>query len=278
MEMKLHLNTGEILTIQVVNHPLIHQWVKRFCSLPLALTEVSRLENRSSVFNKDLFDSLFSKLTKGVKAYSGPNFVIQDYNDHTAIQQLLNDMHHWCVETVQDKHMNQDYPEYHSDVALLGELNSLCHQCETLLTSGTNALPESCRYVYWDQPLQEDWKHRIPLTDEWLDLMTTEKHDVYVAKRILGKDYREAYRDNDDPTYDEMQPIGDRVPLALEFDPLNQWQDLFKLPEFLEYLPVPPTARNIGRIPVGNLVNNVDNIQEILYNSRIVKAELVESV
>jgi len=280
MDMKLHLDTGKILTIKLVDHHLIREWANLFCSLPLEETEISRLENRSDSFDKKKFDELFDVLVTGVKAYGGPEFIVNDYSDFPSMQKLLNKMHHWCVELVQDKHRNQDYPEYHNDVTTIGKLNSLCHQCETLLPGGTNPLPESCRHIYWDQQVSREYYNNsaMKLTDEWLDLMTTEKYDVYLAKRILGKDYREAYRDNDDPTYNEMQPLGDRIPLAMEVDPLNQWQDLFNLQEFLDYLPVPPTPNNIGRIPIGNMVSQVDNIEDVLYNSKIIRATLNESI
>ena len=52
-------------------------------------------------------------------------------------------------------------------------------------------------------------------------MTTKDKYDVYVAKRILGKDYRECYRDNDDATRTEMGPQRKLYPLAFEFDPLN---------------------------------------------------------
>ena len=58
---------------------------------------------------------------------------------------------------------------------------------------------------------------------------------MYIAKRILGKDYRECYRDYDDPERIEMVPIGDTIPMAFEFDPLNHWKDLIHSPKFLEW-------------------------------------------
>jgi len=272
MEMKLYLDTGQEIDIAVVDNPLVHKWVEHFCSVPVGETEISRLDNRSNFFDKQQFTNLFEELLQGVEHYKGPQFSIVDYEDYTAIQELMNTMHHWCVDLVKSKHMNQNYSDYAFDVGYIGRLNSLCHQCETLLPAGTNPLPESCRYIYWDQPLQNDKQHRLPLTDEWLDLMTLDKYDVYVAKRILGKDYREAYRDNDNPLYEEMQPLGDTIPVAFEFDPLNNWPDLYNSPEFLKYLPVAPTRHNIGRIPIGNISNSVDNIEYVLYNSHIVKA------
>lgn len=270
--MKLYLDTGQEIDIAVVDNPLVHKWVEYFCSVPVGETERSRLDNRSDFFDKQKFNKLFEELLQGVEYYKGPQFSIVDYEDYTAIQELINKMHHWCVDLVKSKHMNQNYSNYAFDVGYIGKLNSLCHQCETLLPAGTNPFPESCRYIYWDQPLQNDRQHRLPLTDEWLDLMTLDKYDVYVAKRILGKDYREAYRDNDNPLYEEMQPLGDTIPVAFEFDPLNNWPDLYNSPEFLKYLPVAPTRHNIGRIPVGNISNSVDNIEYVLYNSHIVKA------
>jgi hypothetical protein len=50
-----------------------------------------------------------------------------------------------------------------------------------------------------------------------------------------------------------MGPNRKAVPLAFEFDPLNQWQDFYNNADFLEWLPVEPSNENIGRIPIGNL-------------------------
>ena len=43
MDMKLHLDTGKILTIKLVDHHLIREWANLFCSLPLEETEISKL-------------------------------------------------------------------------------------------------------------------------------------------------------------------------------------------------------------------------------------------
>jgi len=81
--------------------------------------------------------------------------------------------------------------------------------------------------------------------------------------------------DYDDPTYNEMQSFGDRIPLAFEFDPLNQWNDLYELPEFLDYM---PANKNNNRIPVGNISNEVDDIDYILKHDKIDKVTYNESI
>lgn len=275
MEMKLHLNSGNEINIELVNSTLIRDWAIEFCKHTLDETEIARLAARPDTFNRDRFDIAFNKLLAGIRKYNGPTFKINDYNNHIAIQKLLNTMHHWCVEIVKSKHKNQDNPEYQQDVINIGKLNALCHVCEDEIPHGIRALPESCNNTYWDQSVQSYANHTMQLTPEWTKLMTDKKYDVYIAKRILGKDYREAYRDYDDPTYNEMQSFGDRIPLAFEFDPLNQWNDLYELPEFLDYM---PANKNNNRIPVGNISNEVDDIDYILKHDKIDKVTYNESI
>ena len=71
-----------------------------------------------------------------------------------------------------------------------------------------------------------------------------------------------------------MKPIGNRIPLAMEIDPLNQWKDLWQLPDFIHHLPVEPTVNNIGRIPIGNIRNKPDHMEQILRNKIIQRVSI----
>ena len=57
MEMKLQLNSGAELVIQLVDSPLVYDWAERLCELPLDETEVSGFDNRKIEydFNKKNF-------------------------------------------------------------------------------------------------------------------------------------------------------------------------------------------------------------------------------
>ena len=120
------------------------------------------------------------------------------------------------VEEVNFEHKRWGAPGYAERVKDFGEMNSLCHQLETLLTHGTRQIPNSCRNMYWDQQVVNQTQHALKINDDWWNLTTQDKYDVYVAKRILGKDYRECYRDNDDATRTEMGPNRKTVPLAFK--------------------------------------------------------------
>ena len=256
MEMKLLLNSGAELVIELVDSPLVHDWAERLCELPLDETEVSGFDNRNIEWDFDKFKSLFHILHNKLSVYqAGADYwsKIQDFDDHDYLQQMLNDLHHWCVEEVNLEHKRWAAPGHAERVKDFGEMNSLCHQLETLLTHGTRQIPNSCRNMYWDQQVVNQTQHALQINEDWWKLTTQDKYDVYVAKRILGKDYRECYRDNDDATRTEMGPNRKTVPLAFEFDPLNQWQDFYNNADFLEWLPVEPSNENIGRIPIGNL-------------------------
>jgi hypothetical protein len=274
MEMTLHLNDDKQLVIELIDSPLIHNWATEFSKHELNVTEISSIENRSTEFDQQKFTTLYAELMEGIRYYNGTEIQVSDYNKPDVLQQLMNNLHHWCVELVESKHANQNYPDYAKDVQYIGKLNSLCHQCEALLTGGTRKLPDSCSNIYWDQQVKNAGQYALKMTDEWLQLMTLEKHDVYLAKRILGKDYRETYRDNDNPNHSEMKPIGNRIPLAMEIDPLNQWKDLWQLPDFIHHLPVEPTANNIGRIPIGNIRNKPDHMEQILRNKVIQRVSI----
>jgi len=272
MEMKLHLNSSNTIIIQLVDSHLIHQWVREFCSHELEETEtIMSFQNRLHTFDKTKFDYLYEKLQNGIAAYNGPVYNTGDK------QHILNKLHHWCVEYVNSIHDSPDRSQmYHTNVSNLNILNDLCHQCESTLADGNRILPTTCSNPIWDQQLLP--AKYIPLTNEWLDLLTTNKYDVYIAKRLLGKDYREAYRDNDDPTYNEVQAFGDQVPLAFEFDPINCWNDLYNSKSFIDFLPVDNTHTNLGRIPIGNIVNDIDNIHNLIQHDRIDKVTYNESI
>ncbi len=273
--MKLNLVSGKQLIIKLIDSPLIHQWAIKFCTLQLDETEVSSFSNRKSKFDQAKFNELYTQLNNGIRKYDH----YADYwteevvegTDHLAIQKLLNDLHHWCVEQVCLEHKRSGAPGHAERVQEFGELNSLCHQCETMLVGGNRDLPKNCQHIYWDQQVVHHPDDRMLLTEDWLKLMTTDKHDMYIAKRILGKDYRECYRDYDDALRTEMMPFGDKIPLAFEFDPLNNWKDLTHSQKFIDWLYESPSEYNVGRIPVGNLTQKFsdEELHKIIRNDKI---------
>ena len=166
MEMKLHLISAAQLDIKLVDSPLIHEWAQSFCELPLDETEVSRFANRKDKFNQAKFNDLYNKLHNGIARYDTDAVSwteeVKAGTDHPAIQKQLNDLHHWCVEEVKLEHKHWGAPGHDERIQEFGHLNSLCHQCETLLIEGNRQMPARCTNRYWDQQIVEQFKYALP--------------------------------------------------------------------------------------------------------------------
>ena len=87
--MKLHLNSGNEINIELVNSVVIRRWAIKFCKHSLDETEVMTFAGRPYTFNRDRFDVVFNELLEGIRKYNGPTFKINDYNNHIAIQLSL---------------------------------------------------------------------------------------------------------------------------------------------------------------------------------------------
>ena len=73
--MKLLLNSGAELVIDLVDSPLVHDWAQRLCELPLDETEVSGFDNRKVEWNFDKFKSLFHVLhNKLIRYQAGADY------------------------------------------------------------------------------------------------------------------------------------------------------------------------------------------------------------
>jgi hypothetical protein len=99
---------------------------------------------------------------------------------------------------------------------------------------------------------------------------------VWLAKRILGKDFRECWLDNDDPSYEDITNIGEILHYAFEVDPLNNLDDFYTSEQFASWMKQHSRdINNIGRIPIGNIIDMPDNIHEIIQSCTIEQIEII---
>lgn len=254
MEMKLHLDDQSVLEFELVDNELVHQWATELSIMDFHPTEKTTLIGYPETLDNELWQERLSRLLDNIRDYpeNHPDISLDaaDYQI-TDTQDLCNKAHHWAVATVLQQHKTQG-DDYQERVQQLGYINHLCHELEFIVPHNVS-WPRSCRFPYWDHSAKSG--RRYPITDEWMSMISTEKADLYLAKRILGKDLREVYRDQDRIDLPEVQTVGDVVPWAFEFDPLNNWKDLFDFPEFKSY--TMDSEIKPGRIPVGNLKNRL---------------------
>jgi len=252
--MKLILDNNTELVIELLDDTLIQDWAKHLATLEMHPTEVSNLVGYPEVFDEEVWYTNLINLLQEIKSFTDDNPIILDYKLYNQYntQQLCNQAHRWAVYTVTQEYKKQDICTH--SIQQLGYINHLCHVLEFSVPRQID-WPSTCCNSLWD--ISFDCEDRWDMTPEWLKLITPVGADVYMAKRILGKDLREAYRDQDDPTAFDIQTVGDQVSWAIEVDPFNKWQDLYNDPGFVKY--IANSKQPIGKIPVGNIVSSFDN-------------------
>ena len=246
--MKLILDNDTELVIELLDSPLIQDWAKHLSTLKMYPTEVSNLVGYPEVFDEEAWLINLINLLQEIKSFTDDNPVILDYKLYNQYntQQLCNQAHRWAVYTVTQEYKKQNICTH--SIQQLGYINHLCHVLEFSVPREID-WPDTCCNNLWD--ISFDCIDRWDMTPEWRELISTQRADVYMAKRILGKDLREAYRDQDDPTAFDIQTVGDQISWAIEVDPFNKWQDLYNDPKFIEY--TKHSTQPKGKIPVGNI-------------------------
>ena len=300
MKLRLTLSNGEYLYIDLVDDDWIHQWARKVVALELDTTEHVAL---GSIVNTNT-DVLFNNIDNFIFVLNNelsnlgitvPDFLPTAANlkklDSCDIQMHLNRIHRWLVFMMFRKSYivnNQDYTpsninqlfetRYDSMMPTLLKLNQLVHAIESNYTSpGTDTFPgNQHQHTYWDQAFKGDDVISLAADAPLERMLSTNNHDVWLAKRILGKDFRECWLDNDDPSYEDITNIGEILHYAFEVDPLNNLDDFYTSEQFASWMKQHSRdINNIGRIPIGNIIDMPDNIHEIIQSCTIEQIEII---
>jgi hypothetical protein len=307
-QLKLNLTNSQQLFVELVDHPFIIDWAKKIVDMDMWRTEHVALGSESydpDQFAKNL-NTLYESLATipDVMGCEVPECfpAVEEYNidtvEHT--QKWMNIIHRWCVYTMYHEpyvvdDVNITYgsiqalksERLNATIGLLFKLNQQVHDVErTYKSPGSASFPCTGIYKapYWDQGFFGDengYAPRDDYMDQLQDLLTKDNYDVYIAKRILGKDYRESWLDADDPGCIDVVNVGDNLHYAFEVDPLNDLSSFYNSEEFAAWMLEHNKQADditVGRIPVGNISNlgTLKEIEQMLTSVHIESLEFIE--
>lgn len=307
-QLVLNLTNGNQFVIELVDSPFIHNWAEAVAEKDMWETEHVALGSDS--YDPDRFAETLDTLYKSLltvpevmgcavpECFPGTQSYSIDDVEYT--QHWMNIIHRWCVYSM----MHQPYivedvditpgaiaalksDKLDATIKLLFELNQQVHAVESTYKSpGADSFPCTGVYnaPYWDQGFEGDqvgYAPKVNYTDLLDEILTKENYDVYIAKRILGKDFRETWLDADDPSAVDVVNVGDLLHYAFEVDPLNDLSSFYKGSEFESWMAEynrDTSASTVGRIPVGNIINlgTPEETRKILTTERIKSIEFVE--
>ena len=304
MMLQLNLTNGTTMTIDLINDSFVEAWAQRVVKLKLAETEHSAIGSSvtegSSIdqhhYNiKELCRELPIQLKSvglEVPAFFPSLNKLLGF-DTATYQHHMNQIHRWLVFCMLRTPYEIDGTDYIPNnindlfdnnfggmLHVLFTLNQLVHNTECGFTSpGANTFP-STNYgkTMWDQAFQEDDKIGWAKDLNYKHLLTNNNHDVWLAKRILGKDFRECWLDADDPSYQDIKNIGDILHYCFEVDPLNDDSEFYYSKEFKQWMNKHNRSTDIseiGRIPLGNIINKPADIEHVMNTCSIESLELV---
>lgn len=297
MILTITLDDNNTFDIKLLDNEFVYQWADTVVNYTLRETEHTMIctvgdEHSESLFRAQL-QNLFDEMQRipdvlGVNIPSEFKITQESYNFQNTfdIQDQMNKIHRWVVSTSHQVPYEIDNTDAITAVqqdasiiavdGLIWKINKLVHEVESTYVR-PNAPNWNCGYhVYWDQDFVFD--NPVDARFFWNtsnnDLLTTQTHDIWLAKRILGKDHREAWIDNDDPTAYDVTNIDQMVGYAFEVDPLTDVNKFYNSTQFKNYLQqynVSDSNQVIGRVPLGNIVNKQNYDWEyIMSNNRII--------
>ena len=281
MKLKLVLVNGNNYNIELIDHPFVHEWAKSVVKLKLRRTERVYLAGNKIYSNtdKEVRDiiKVLKKLKKNGVVIPKIFFNIVDNTDNVKLQQTNNIMHRWCVLT--QLHREYTYGQFNNASAIkflknnpenkiFNKLNALIHRLETCYPRPGREMFDN-DLPYWDQDFITENYFKNPINyKEISELVTNDNYNVWIAKRIPGKDWRECYIDQDDPTQPDIVNFYDHIRYAFEID-LNDRSKFYYSKEFnnwLEKYKLTYSKETMGRIALGNID---PNIKHELQNGRI---------
>lgn len=230
------------------------------------------------------------------------------YNDGGAvIQQWANNIHRWCsysqryishpsidnsgiIEFLQNNeytnrgglHRGPGEPD-----GLFNKINGAVHKLEVTYEQPGQQSMQGNDNQYWDQDFDLHYLENSPVTqgntlaqyirygnfiDEIKDLLTNDYYTVWIAKRILGKDWRECYMNQDDPRSIDIENFPTFLQYAFEID-LNDWRQFYYGENFLNWLAkynIEYDVTEMGRVPLGNVLIEHDELQQKINNNETI--------
>jgi len=301
MIFKIHLDDDSNFDVDLIDNEFVAWWANNVVDFELAETEHAQLTG-GGPDHEEMFREKLKNLLEGIGMIPevlGCNIPSEfkiniddyDYTDRFDIQHQMNIIHRWVVSTSHQVPYHIDNSEAIAAVqvdpsisqypGLIWKLNKLVHETESTYPRPRHDEWIWGNYIYWDQDFvfEDRSKLRFHWDEKYNNLFTTKRHDMWLAKRILGKDYREAWIDNDDPTAYDVTNIDSVVGWAFEIDPLTDTQGFYNSNSFQSWLSSYEkdcSDATIGRIPLGNIVNRDSyDWQRILKTRKIVRIELV---
>jgi hypothetical protein len=304
MMLQLNLSNGSALTIDLIDDPFVTAWAEGAVLRKLDDTEHTALGAQNNNYPTDQWHANIQELCAelprqlnrvglNVPAFFPGLSHLRSLNSISTFQHHMNQIHRWLVFCMFRQPYYVDGINYIPDdigsyfekdfdgmLTALFALNQLIHKTEEGYTSpGTATFPyTTCGKTMWDQGFVEDDKIGWAAELNYKQLLTNENHDVWLAKRILGKDFRECWLDADDPSYSDITNIGDILHYCFEVDPLNDDSKFYSSTEFHDWMAQHNKSTNadaIGRIPLGNIIDKPANIEWIMDNCKIESIELV---
>jgi len=303
----LELSDGTTLDVELVNNLWISNWAKKVSTLSMLPTEHCSLGGSYPTHVEQLnhaLNTLYTELQNIPRIINCDiplEFPIRDsfdINDIAQAQEKLNIIHRWCVFSMMHVpyiingvdiaykcsnaiRASDSTPVFHSILNLLHTLNQMVHTVEGCFARpGAHSFPSNVfNEVFWDQSFENDFGYMTRKETDIEDLFDINHYDVYIAKRILGKDFRECWFDSDDVASVDVTNIGDLLHYAFEVDPLNDWHSFYTSTEFKKWMNDNNRSTkmcDIGRIPIGNIINKPINIKDILLNTHIVNIRYTE--
>lgn len=300
--LQLNLDNNTSMTVDLIDDPWVEQWAQHVVTLQLAETEHaaigSSVNSSEQQFHADI-DLLIAEAntllpTVGLAV---PDFLLSASElkqlSTVEYQQQMNDLHRWLVYCMFRKpfyvnnknHIPENInhlfdTDFDGMLRVLFTLNQLVHQTETGYTSPGAASFPSTQYgkTYWDQGFEDDDNIGLFSEAPVTHLLTNNNYDVWLAKRILGKDFRECWLDADNPAYADIVNVGEKLHCCFEVDPLNDDTEFYESDAFKQWMQqhnrsIDPAA--IGRIPLGNIIDKPIDIEEVMHTCRIESIELV---
>ena len=303
MMLQLNLTNGTTMTIDLINDSFVESWAQRVVKLKLAKTEHAAIGSSNDTYSIDQHHYNIKELCRELPiqlksvGLEVPAF-FPSLNkligfDTATYQHHMNQIHRWLVFCMLRTPYEIDGTDYIPNnindlfdndfggmLHVLFTLNQLVHNTECEYTSpGANTFP-STNYgkTMWDQAFQEDDKIGWAKDLNYKHLLTNNNHDVWLAKRILGKDFRECWLDADDPSYRDITNIGDILHYCFEVDPLNDDTEFYYSDEFKQWMQAHGRSvdvSEIGRIPLGNIIDKPADLEHVMNHCHIESIELV---
>lgn len=301
----LELSDGTNFKVELVNEQWNRDWAKQISTMELLPTVQCKLggyhndllsyeNNLNILYNNlqnipDIFNCDIPKCFPDRGSYN----ITDNYHS----QQYLNLIHRWCtyimmglpfvldgIDITSKYKLATTDPELNAAKEYLLSLTRQVHAVEKCFDSiDAKSWPgKTYNKVFWDQGFVGDDPGYILRKDADVeDLFDVRNYDVYLARRMLGKDFRECWVSVDDVKCVDITNTGEWLHYAFEVDPLNDWHSFYNSDECIGWLIHNGrgfSRQDIGRIPIGNIINKHEHvdIEQTLLHTHIVKIRYIE--